>query len=83
MYKRQEFYNDEKTESVIHVFRRSNSEQSSADYVICGVNEDCDYIVRDMDGESVIISGKSLKTKGLHIEINNKSGSKLFYITKK
>lgn len=78
-----EFYNDEKTESVIHVFRRNNSEQSSADYILCGVNENCDYIVRDMDGESVIISGKSLKTKGLHIEINNKSGSKLFYITKK
>lgn len=78
-----EFYNDEKTESVVHVFRRRLSDLRVADYILDGVDERFDYIVQDMDGETYEISGKELKKNGLHVEINIKPESKLYYIVKK
>lgn len=78
-----EFYNDERTQSVLHVFRRRFSDLRSADYIIEGVNQAFDYIVSDMDGNSYEITGKNLKENGLHVEINAKAQSKMYYIVKK
>lgn len=75
-----EFYNDEKTEAVVHVFRRRLSDLKTADYIPEGIDERFEYTVKDMDGESYSVSGESLKRNGLHVEINERAESKLYYI---
>jgi len=77
-----EFYNDEKSDCVLQVFRRRLSEQNCADYKIVGVDENYDYTVRDMDGNTVEMSGRELK-EGLHVEIPRQSESRIYHIKRK
>lgn len=77
-----EFFDGEKNEGVIQLFRQDNCEQSTKNIKLKGLKRDSDYKFTDHKGNIIVarVSGAALTDDGYDFTISEKRGSSVLFI---
>ena len=78
-----EFFDGDKNEGAIQLFRQDNCEQSTKNIKLKGLKRDCDYKFTDGDGNVLLsrMSGATLMDDGYDFTISNKRGSAVIFVS--
>ncbi|MBQ9747101.1 MAG: alpha-galactosidase, partial [Clostridia bacterium] len=68
----------ESGEGMVQVFVREKSVYCEAVFVLKDMDENKNYVFRDLDGGEFTVSGKELRQKGLRLHIEEKRKAKIF-----
>lgn len=66
-------------DGIIQIFRRENSPYETACFKLRGLNENSDYLFRDIDGGEFTVSGSELTNNGFNITVPEKRTAKIFF----
>ena len=64
-------------EGMIQIFKRSESPYIEASFALSGIDDEKLYEVKDLDGDSTLISGAELK-RGFSVTITEKRVAKIY-----
>ena len=79
-----QFNRPEENDGVVQVFRREKAPYSVADFALFGLDSAANYVFTDADtGEELVISGQTLLTEGITINLPKKYSCKLYFYNKK
>lgn len=74
-----QFDRPSENDGIIQVFRRENSPYETASFSLGGINENCNYLFKDIDGEEFTVSGKELMKEGFKINISDRRVAKIYF----